>query len=124
MDEQNHRYKEMSDHDLLIRLHTNFENLERNIYRALDSINDRIGKVAAEVESKTDYKQYISDRDSTKKKIEIIDRRVEELEKGNLVTVTKKQVYFDITNWTMKHWAQVMLAIGVASAIIKSIFEQ
>lgn len=110
-----------SDHDLLVRLHERFGNFEKTVLSSIDSINNLVGKVMAQVDGKTEYREFISHKEKSMELFESNARRITALEQKELVDDTKKSVYVNIASWTWKHWLQVGAFITIMAGVLKAI---
>ena len=111
-----------TDHDLLVRLHERFSNFEKNVITMLESANSRIGEVMAQTESKADLRDFSMYKEKTNDALVTLDKRIDSIEKNELVSDTKKEVYIDLASWTWKHWAQIALFITVMASVLKALF--
>lgn len=105
----------LTDHDLLVRLHERFSNFEKLIISSIDGVNNRVGQVMSDVDSKTDFKDFVANKEKTNEKIHSIDKRLKKVEDLNKEENIKKGVYINMAAWTWKNWAQL---IGIILLII------
>lgn len=111
-----------SDHDLLIRLHERMVSLEKHILESLERAHKSIGKIGGDIEKKLDIHIYKEEKKEIDGKIEDHEKRIGGIEKYNLISETKKAVYFDIASFTWKHWLQLGTFLTFIFAVIKALF--
>lgn len=110
--------EENKDHDLLIKLSTQFETFEKMQSTNWANFNDKFAQLLQSLNEKVNKEDF---RQMTEA-IKSLDARVEILEDNNKTSETKKQVILNLGNMGIKFWGFLVVAITFLMGVYNQLF--
>lgn len=110
--------EENKDHDLLIRLSTQFESLEKSQSTNWANLNDKFAQLLSSLNEKANKEDFRLMAETIKG----LDGRVIALEDNHKTLETKKQVILNLGNTGIKFWGFLVVAITFLMGVYNQLF--
>lgn len=109
--------EQTQDHDLLIRIHTQFESFEKVNSTLHANLNDKIVTLMTNLSSKAEKEDLREIHEFVKN----VDVRLAVLEKKTAEYEIKKQTVINLGNMGIKGWSLITAAIGLFLALFSKL---